>query len=122
MGAAPIGAPGCPEFAFWTASIERVRIVSMASRSRSVAMLIGLGSQCIQAGASGQCRPAGRAGFGGPQGPGHCTDDLGILPACRLCRAPGDRVARLDRHAPGDRDGTEVVRRADPPGSSCSAT
>src|SRR5690349_17990897 len=51
MGAAPIGAPGWPEFAFWTASIERVRIVSMASRSRSVAMLIGLGSNCVQAGA-----------------------------------------------------------------------
>jgi hypothetical protein len=33
MGAAPIGAPGCPEFAFWTASIDRVRIVSIASCS-----------------------------------------------------------------------------------------
>lgn len=31
MGAAPIGAPGCPEFAFWTPSIESVRIVSMDS-------------------------------------------------------------------------------------------
>jgi hypothetical protein len=31
----PIGAPGCPEFAFWTASIERVRIVLMARRSRA---------------------------------------------------------------------------------------
>ena len=41
IGAAPIGAPGCPEFAFWTASIESVRMVSMASWSRSVATVIG---------------------------------------------------------------------------------
>ena len=33
IGAAPIGAPGWPEFAFWTASIESVRIVSIARRS-----------------------------------------------------------------------------------------
>jgi len=33
MGAAPIGAPGCPEFAFCTASIDSVRMVSIASRS-----------------------------------------------------------------------------------------
>ena len=30
-GASPIGAPGWPEFAFWTASIDSVRIVSMQS-------------------------------------------------------------------------------------------
>ena len=30
-----IGVPGCPEFAFWTASIERVRIVLIASVERS---------------------------------------------------------------------------------------
>src|SRR6185369_16267132 len=35
IGAAPIGAPGCPEFAFWTASMESVRIVVIARRSRS---------------------------------------------------------------------------------------
>src|SRR5262249_52428599 len=29
----PIGAPGCPEFAFCTASIDRVRMVSIASFS-----------------------------------------------------------------------------------------
>ena len=29
IGAAPSGIPGCPEFAFWTASIESVRIVLM---------------------------------------------------------------------------------------------
>src|SRR5579863_5447269 len=33
-GASPIGAPGWPEFAFWTASIARVRIVLMESKSR----------------------------------------------------------------------------------------
>src|SRR5438445_2378228 len=31
--AAPMGSPGCPEFAFWTASIESVRIVLMQSSS-----------------------------------------------------------------------------------------
>src|ERR687897_3570505 len=41
MGAAPIGAPGCPEFAFWTASIESVRIVSIASWSSDWATVIG---------------------------------------------------------------------------------
>ncbi len=35
-GARPIGAPGCPEFAFCTASIARVRIVLMQSVSRGV--------------------------------------------------------------------------------------
>src|SRR5262249_54125609 len=34
-GAIAIGVPGWPLFAFWTASIERVRIVSTHSRSRS---------------------------------------------------------------------------------------
>ncbi len=33
MGAAPSGSPGCPEFAFSIASIERVRIVFTQSRS-----------------------------------------------------------------------------------------
>src|SRR3954453_24067146 len=33
IGASAIGVPGWPEFAFWTASMERVRIVSMHSRS-----------------------------------------------------------------------------------------
>src|SRR5919108_559172 len=42
IGAAPIGAPGCPEFAFWTASIERVRMVSIARRSTDfVATVMG---------------------------------------------------------------------------------
>ena len=35
-GARPIGAPGCPELAFWTASIDSVRIVLMHSSSSSV--------------------------------------------------------------------------------------
>ncbi|TAJ99697.1 MAG: carbohydrate kinase family protein [Chloroflexota bacterium] len=35
MGAAPIGAPGWPEFAFWTPSIESVRIVLIARSSSS---------------------------------------------------------------------------------------
>src|SRR5450432_4124885 len=35
IGAMPIGAPGCPEFAFWTASIDSVRIVLTARRSRA---------------------------------------------------------------------------------------
>src|SRR5258706_3561785 len=38
MGAAPIGAPGCPELAFWTASIESVRIVLIARVSSSGAI------------------------------------------------------------------------------------
>src|SRR5215813_4201304 len=33
MAAAPIGSPGCPEFAFCTASADRKRIVSMHVRS-----------------------------------------------------------------------------------------
>src|SRR6516164_6545727 len=32
-GAAPSGIPGCPEFAFWTASIDSVRMVLMQSSS-----------------------------------------------------------------------------------------
>src|SRR5436190_24064386 len=35
MGAAPMGSPGWPELAFWTASMARVRMVLMASWSRS---------------------------------------------------------------------------------------
>src|SRR3954453_7081627 len=35
MGASAIGVPGWPEFAFCTASIDRVRIVSMQSLSRA---------------------------------------------------------------------------------------
>src|SRR5215469_16568236 len=35
-GAIPIGVPGCPELAFWTASMHRPRIVLMDSVSRSV--------------------------------------------------------------------------------------
>src|SRR5208337_2066319 len=33
IGAAPNGIPGCPEFAFWTASIDSVRMVLMQSSS-----------------------------------------------------------------------------------------
>ena len=36
-GAIAIGIPGWPEFAAWTASMESVRTVSIARRSRSVA-------------------------------------------------------------------------------------
>jgi len=32
-GASAIGVPGCPEFAFWTASIAKVRMVLMHSSS-----------------------------------------------------------------------------------------
>src|SRR3954454_18696522 len=35
----PIGSPGCPELAFWTASMDSVRIVSIASWSMSVALM-----------------------------------------------------------------------------------
>jgi hypothetical protein len=35
-GAIPIGVPGWPELAFWTASMHRPRIVLMDSVSRSV--------------------------------------------------------------------------------------
>src|SRR5437762_14174448 len=38
MGACPIGAPGWPELAFCTASIDRQRIVLMQSKSRSEAV------------------------------------------------------------------------------------
>jgi hypothetical protein len=34
IGAAPIGRPGCPDFAFWTASMVRVLIVLIQRRSR----------------------------------------------------------------------------------------
>src|SRR3954449_9523650 len=37
-GARAIGVPGCPEFAFWIASIDSVRIVLMQSWSMSVSM------------------------------------------------------------------------------------
>jgi hypothetical protein len=36
-GASAIGVPGCPELAFWTASIDNVRTVLMERRSRSLA-------------------------------------------------------------------------------------
>jgi hypothetical protein len=32
--------PGCPEFAFWIASIDSVRIVSMQSRSMGATLSI----------------------------------------------------------------------------------
>ena len=35
MGAAPIGAPGCPERAFWTVSTDKSRMVFMQSWSRA---------------------------------------------------------------------------------------
>jgi hypothetical protein len=34
MGAAPIGIPGCPEFAFWTISTDNILIVLIQSSSR----------------------------------------------------------------------------------------
>src|SRR4029079_16942496 len=40
----PIGAPGWPELAFWTPSIERVRIVSIARRSRVCVAVVIVGS------------------------------------------------------------------------------
>src|SRR5712691_148003 len=36
MGAAPSGRPGCPELAFWTASIESVRMVFTHNSSRDL--------------------------------------------------------------------------------------
>ena len=41
MVAAPIGIPGCPEFAFCTASIESIRIVLMHSSSSPPDVRIG---------------------------------------------------------------------------------
>jgi hypothetical protein len=35
MAAVPIGKPGCPEFAFWTASADRMRMVLMHRCSSS---------------------------------------------------------------------------------------
>ena len=35
-----MGAPGWPEFASWTASIERVRIVLMQSSSRETLVMV----------------------------------------------------------------------------------
>src|SRR5208282_1863022 len=52
-----MGVPGCPDFACWTASIERVRIVLIASRSRS-SLFMPLNSQSPH-----QC--FGQLGFGG---------------------------------------------------------
>jgi hypothetical protein len=39
-GAIAMGVPGCPELAFWTASIANVRIVFMHSPSRVVSVAI----------------------------------------------------------------------------------
>src|SRR5262245_33831510 len=49
MGAAPRGKPGWPLFAFCTPSIDRVRIVSTASRSRSVKLGIVRQLECRRA-------------------------------------------------------------------------
>jgi hypothetical protein len=66
-----MGAPGCPEFACWTPSIERVRIVSTASWSSwSVAMVIavsGVRGTLVGTGASGVVRA--RRGAYGREGP-----------------------------------------------------
>src|SRR5262249_6835658 len=43
-GAMPMGVPGWPDWAFWTASMQRVRIVLTQSRSRSCGSLWGMGS------------------------------------------------------------------------------
>ena len=37
-----MGVPGCPELAFWTASMHRPRMVLMDSVSRSVAVVVKL--------------------------------------------------------------------------------
>src|SRR5262245_30959792 len=66
IGAAPIGAPGCPELAFWTPSIESVRMVSTESRSRSgVTVVIGVGSEGGRSGrwSSGRRGRAGRPSY-----------------------------------------------------------
>lgn len=47
MVAAPIGMPGCPESAFWTASIDSMRIVLMQSWSRSSRDLAVSNSGCV---------------------------------------------------------------------------
>ena len=39
-GAIAMGVPGCPEFAFWTPSIDNVRMVFMHSPSRVVSIAI----------------------------------------------------------------------------------
>ena len=51
-GAIPIGIPGCPDFAFWTASIDRQRIVFMQSSSRAL-RLGWRGSSSSEAGTGG---------------------------------------------------------------------
>src|SRR5215470_9561021 len=44
MGAAPSGRPGCPDSAFWTASIASVRIVSTQSSSTDFRTML---NQCL---------------------------------------------------------------------------
>ena len=86
IGAMPMGAPGCPELACCTPSMDRVRMVSTASRSSwSVGRVIAV-SGCAgriggtagrrwgggQRGAFGREGPSYRAGPpGGPSPPGH---------------------------------------------------
>ena len=41
MAAAPMGMPGWPEFAFWTASAERMRMVLMHRSSRVCVSVVG---------------------------------------------------------------------------------
>jgi hypothetical protein len=48
-GAKAIGVPGWPEFAFWTASMARVRIVLMQGRSRLGSFVIKPPSNCVEA-------------------------------------------------------------------------
>src|SRR5678815_1542014 len=83
-----MGAPGWPEFAFCTASMDRVRMVSMASFS--IAGWGTLNSRCGETALSSRLPVSGA-----PQGP---TQGAG------RCQRPGRRVAlRLQhgRRAPG---------------------
>src|SRR6187397_2748130 len=94
-------APGCPEFAFWTASIESVRMVSMASWSRSVATVIGRA-------------PIGGLGRVGAPRHGHCSHAPAIL---RGCRPSPDPAARNGPGCLGDpRYRYGLVARAGPAG------
>ena len=68
-GASAIGVPGCPEFAFCTASMERTRTASMASCS--VVAVPAVATVCLFSASAASCRWAAAwtcAGAGRPTG------------------------------------------------------
>jgi hypothetical protein len=67
MGAIPMGDPGCPEFACWTASMASVRMVLMQSWSRVLVLIMASQSALIFAHYYGEFSvraPVSRDGIG----------------------------------------------------------